>query len=204
MLIKLKDYERIFRIISAIVESEDGDPKHACVQYSLFGANILVDHFKLDAKVRCGLATYHLGDDDQVLCFGEKSSSGIMSTNEGFHCWVEANGWLLDFMAPKFGQIKRTGFTAQPRMFQRRVSEMTVHPNDMTRAGDFFLMHNTELSDSLLMPIVEHLGIQDLARLCSQWFRKAPKTIPITAATMDQNGKMRPVTLKAVSIKSNW
>lgn len=204
MLIKLRDYERTFQIISAIVESEGGDPTHACIHYSLFGATILVDHFGLDAKVRCGLATYHLGDDDQVLCFGEKKPSGIMSTNEGFHCWVEANGWLLDFMTPKFGEIRKTDFTARPRMFQRRLSEMAGHPNDMTHAGDFFLMHNPELSESLMMPIVEHLGIQDLAKLCSQWFRKTPKSIQATAATVDQNGKMRPIELKAVSIRSNW
>lgn len=204
MLVKLRDYERIFQIISAIVESEEGDTNHACIQYSLFGANILVDHFGVDAKVRCGLATYHLGDDDQVLCFGEKVSSGVMSTSEGFHCWVDANGWLIDFMAPKFGEIKKTEFTARPRMFQRRFSEMATHPNDMTRAGDFFLMHNSELSESLLMPIVEQLGIQDLAKLCSQWFRKTPKNIQMTAATVDQNGKMRPVTLKPVLIRSNW
>ena len=204
MLVKLSDYERIFQIISAIVESEDGDPTHSCVQYSLFGATILVDHFGPDAKIRCGLATYHLGEDDQVLCFGEKKSSGVLSTNEGFHCWVEVNGWLLDFMAPKFGEIKKTDFTARPRMFQKRFSEMAEHPNDMTHAGDFFLKHNPELSESLMMPIVEHRGIQDLARLCSRWFRKAPKRIQMTAATVDQNGKMRQLTLKSVSIKSNW
>ncbi|MGX0975620.1 hypothetical protein ACSSVY_001330 [Roseovarius sp. MBR-51] len=54
MLIKLKEYERIFQIVSAVVESEGGDPAHSCIHYSLFGANILVDHFRLDAKVRCG------------------------------------------------------------------------------------------------------------------------------------------------------
>lgn len=204
MLIKLRDYERIFQIISAIIESEEGDPRHACIQYSLFGANILVSHFGVNAKVRCGLAAYHLGDDDQVLCFGEQKSSGVMSTTEGFHCWVDADGWLIDFMAPKFGEIRKTHFTARPRMFQRRSSEMAAHPNDMTHAGDFFLNHNPELSESIMMPVVEQLGIQDLAKLCSQWFRKTPKSIQMTVASVDQNGKMRPATLKAVSIKSNW
>lgn len=204
MLIKLKDYERIFQIVSAIVESEDGDPTHACIHYSLFGANILVDHFGLDAKVRCGLAMYHLGDDHQVLCFGEETLSGLTSTNEGFHCWVEVDGWLLDFMAPKFGVLKKTEFTARSKMFQKPVSDMVEHPNDLNHAGDFFLMHNPNLSQSVLMPVVEHLGIQDLAKLCSQWFKKTPRKIQMSLATIDQNGKMRPITLKAVSLKSNW
>ncbi len=204
MLIKRKDYERIYQIVSAVVESEEGDPAHACIHYSLFGANILVDHFGIDAKVRCGLATYHLGGDHQVLCFGEETPLGVTSTQAGFHCWVEADGWLLDFMAPKFGELKKTEFTARPRMFQKRASDMAEHPNEMTKAGDFFLTHNPDLSESVLIPIVEHLGIQDLAKLCSQWFKKTPGRIRTSAATVDQNGKMRPVTLKAISLRSNW
>jgi hypothetical protein len=204
MLIKLKDYERIFQIVSAVVHSEDGEPARACIHYSLFGAKILVDHYGVDAKVSCGLAMYHLGDDHEVLCFGEKTPSGVTSTNEGFHCWVEAEGWLLDFMAPNFGALKQTEYTAGSKMFQKPVSDMAEHPDDMTSAGDFFLMHNPNLSESVLMPIVEHLGIQDLAKLCSQWFKKTPRKIQMSAATVDQKGKMRPIALKAVSLRSNW
>lgn len=204
MLIKLRDYERIFQIISAVIDSEDGDPAHACIQFSLFGANILKDHFRLEAKVRCGLAAYHLGEDDQVLCFGEQSAEGLAGTEEGFHCWVEVDGWLLDFMAPKFGDLMKTEFTARPKMFQKKHSEMILHPNDMAHAGDFFLRHDQELADHILTPICEHLGMQDLAGLCSQWFKKTPKTIPMSAATVDQKGKTRPVKLSSVSIKSNW
>ncbi|PXW82707.1 uncharacterized protein DUF2026 [Ruegeria sp. P4] len=204
MLIKLKDYERIFQVISAVVESEDGDPSYACIYYSVFGANILVDHFGVDAKVRCGLATYHLGDDHEVLCFGKVTHAGITSTGEGFHCWVEAGEWLLDFMAPNFGTLKKTAFTARPKMFQKRFSEMAGHPNEMSHAGQFFLQHNPELSETLLMPFVEQLGNQDLASLCSQWFKKTPKKIQTSVATADQNGKIRPVALKAVSLRSKW
>lgn len=204
MLIKLKDYERIFQIVSAVVESEGGDPAYACINYSLFGANILVDHFGLAAKVRCGLAIYHLGDDHQVLCFGEETPLGITSTNEGFHCWIEAEGWLIDFMAPKFGILKKTEFTRRPKMFQKPVSDMAEQPNHMTHPGDFFFMHNPEVSDSILTPIVKKLGIQDLSHLCSQWFKKTPRKISMSAATVDQTGKTRPISLKAVSLKSNW
>jgi len=204
MIIKLKEYERIFQIISAVIESEDRDPAHSCIDYSLFGANILADHFQLNPKVRCGLATFHLGEDDQVLCFGEVTDDGVSGTPEGFHCWVEANGWVIDFMAPRFRELKETKFTSHPKMFQKKLSEMAQHPNDMTKAGDFFFSHEQELADSILPPICEHLVMQDLANLCSQWFKKPPKKIPVSAATVDKNGKMRPVQLKPASIRSNW
>ncbi|MYM57368.1 DUF2026 family protein [Thalassovita mangrovi] len=204
MLIKMKEYERIFQVVSAVVESEEGNSAHACIQFSLFGANILVDHYGLEAKVRCGLATYYLGDDDHVLCFGEETAQGIAGTQKGFHCWVEANGWILDFMAPKFGDLMKTEFTATPRMFQRKKSEMKEHPNDMAKTGDFFLHHDQDLADAILTPICEHLGMQDLAGLCSQWFKKPPKKILPSVATMDQNCKIRPVNLKPVFIKTKW
>ena len=89
-------------------------------------------------------------------------------------------------------------------MFQKRVSDMAEHPNDMTRAGEFFLTHSPDISQEILTPIVDHLGIQDLANLCSQWFKKTPRKIRTSVATADQNGKIRPVTLKPVKIISNW
>lgn len=131
MLIKLKDYERIFQIVSAVIESEGGDTSHSCIHYSIFGANILSDHFGLRPKVRCGFAAYHLGEDQQVLCFGEKTPLGMTCTSDGFHCWIEADGWLIDFMAPRFGELKATAFTMQPKMFQRRGSQMSGQLNEM-------------------------------------------------------------------------
>ncbi len=204
MLIKLKDYERIFQIVSAVIKSEGGDSAHACIHYSLFGAKILVDHFGVEAQVRCGLAIYHLGEDHQVLCFGEETVAGLTSTHDGFHCWIEADGWLIDFMAPMFGVLKKTKFTARSRMFQKPVFDMAEHVTDITKAGDFFFANNPKLSNSVLKPIIEHLGNQDLATLCSQWFKKTPKKIQISATTVDQNGKIRQIVLKAVSLKSNW
>ncbi|TQS72979.1 DUF2026 domain-containing protein [Rhodobacteraceae bacterium] len=190
--------------MSAVIESEGGDPAYACIYYSLFGANILVDDFGVDAKVRCGLATYHLGDDHQVLCFGEVTHAGRTSNGEEFHCWVEAEGWLLDFMAPNFGTHKNTAFTARPKMFQKRFADTAGHPDEMSHAGQFFFKHNPELPETLLRQLIEHQGNQDLANLCSQWFRKTPEKMQTSVATTDQNGKIHPVTLKAVSLRSNW
>lgn len=204
MIIKLKDYERIFQIIAAVVESEEGNPAHSCIYFSLFAANILSDHFKLDAKVRCGLAVYHLGDDDEVLCFGEASDNGISGTEDGFHCWVQVDDWLLDFMAPTFRDLLRTDFTSRPKMFQKKLKDMAEHPNSMKKAGDFYFRHEQKVADTVLLPVCERLGVQDLAGLCSQWFAKSPKKIPPSAASMDQHGQTRPIRLKSVSLKSNW
>lgn len=74
----------------------------------------------------------------------------------------------------------------------------------MTKAGDFFFYHDQELAEKLLLPICEAPRMRDLARLCSEWFRKSPKKIPMSVATLDQNGKLRPVTLKLARFRTNW
>jgi hypothetical protein len=204
VLIKLKEYERIFQIVSAVVESEGGDPAKSCIYYSLFGATILIDHFRLQPQVRCGVAAFHLGEDDQVLCFGERIAEGIVGTTEGFHCWIEVNGWILDFMAPNFRSLKITEFTSVPRMFQKKVSEKASHPREMRQSGDFFFGHNQDLAEQLLLPICEHQGVRDLAHISSQWFKRPPKEIHPSISTGDQNGKLRRVKLNPVSLRSNW
>lgn len=204
MLIKLKEYERIFQITSAIVDSEGGDPSHSCVYYSLFGANILIEHIQVEAKIRCGLAIFHMGEDGQALCFGESSNDGISATQIGFHCGVEANRWVLGFMAPTFGDPLKTEFTSIPKMFQQKAVKMSSHPNEMTKAGDFYLSHKQELADTILPPIYQRLGVQGLSSLCSQWFKKPPMKIPMSINAIDQNGRVRPVNLKNISLRSNW
>lgn len=175
MILKQADYQRIYQIVSAVAESENQDKARSCIYYSLFSANILSEHFNYDAKVKCGLAVYHLGDDDQVLCFGEMISDRITATRNAFHCWVDVRDWYLDFMAPNFGTIKRTNFTIKPKMFQKKHSDMVGHPNNMTKAGEFFFAHNQALAEDVLAPICEKNVTVDLASICTQWFKKVPK-----------------------------
>lgn len=204
LLLKISDYQRIFQVISAVIKSEESDPSRSCICYALFGAAILQQHYKLEPKIQCGLAAFHLGGDHDVLCFGEATENGLTATTNGFHCWVEVDGWIIDFMAPAFDIKNHTEFTSEPRMFQRRTLEAFENPNEMNKAGDFFLWHNQEVAEELLVPYCEHLGMQDLAKLCADWFKKPPKKILSSVATRDQNGKIRPIKLEAISLRKNW
>lgn len=204
MLIKLKDYERIYRIISAVLESENPDQQHSCISYSIFGAYIISQHYNVQPQIRCGLAAYYLTHEDDVLCFGEKTDRGVASGEDGFHCWVEVDGWAIDFMAPQFSKLINGNVKVDSKMFQKRLEAMVNDVNEMARPGDFFLRHSQDLAEEVLFPRCEHLGMQDLAKMCSEWFKKCPKKIHDSAASMDQKGNRRDIKLKSIYIRSRW
>ncbi len=204
MIIKLRDYERIFQIVSAIIDAEGEDVAHSCVYYSVLSSSILEDHFRKRATVRCGLAIYHVGGEGELLCFGEKMSEGITATENNFHSWVEVDEWIIDFMAPNFGFIHNTEFTKRRKMFQKRKSQMTMDPREFKEAGQFLLRSNPELERIIIEPTLGHPGVQDLRAICSQWFKKTPQKIMDRISITDQAGDIKNIDIGFTKIESNW
>src|SRR5262245_17111712 len=103
MLIKQTDYNRIFRVISSLLINENASDAVASMYFSTFGAFILAHHFKIKATPKGGLAAYNLAGT--VMLFADHRDDGyVTGAGENFHCWVEAEGWAIDFMAPAFSQ----------------------------------------------------------------------------------------------------
>lgn len=103
MLIKQTDYHRIYRVINSLLISQNADPASASMYFSTFGAFILQQHYKVKAVPKGGLAAYNLGGT--VLLFADHREDGyVTGAGENFHCWVEADGWAIDFMAPAFSE----------------------------------------------------------------------------------------------------
>ena len=71
-------------------------PDVAGILFSFFGAQILKNHYDLNALPKAGVAAYQLGE----------GSKRVIDDAEEFHCWVEVDGWLIDFMAPSFSYLK--------------------------------------------------------------------------------------------------
>ncbi len=101
MLIKQSDYHRIYRVINSLLLAQNADPATASMYFSSFGAFILKQHFKLQAVPKGGLSAYNL-DGTRVLFADHREDGAVSGAGENFHCWVEADGWAIDFMAPAF------------------------------------------------------------------------------------------------------
>ncbi len=204
MLVKLRDYERIHRIISTIARQEGNDPAYSCMLFSVFGAHILQEHYRVEPVVRCGLAAYYVGGENEVLCFGELTEHGVTGARENFHCWVEAKGWVLDFMAPAFPALLGPDTHMPPLMFQKRASDMVQDINELKTRGDFFLAHVDDLIEERLKQFWEIPVYGDLASICAQWFTKHPKPIRRQIGILDNNRKQVAVSLSGPSVKGRW
>jgi hypothetical protein len=139
VLIKLKDFERIYKVINAVVINEGADPSVCCIFFSYFGSQILSDHFKLNAQPRAGLALYRVGGENDVIVFGEETENGFTGEEEAFHSWIEVDGWILDFMAPAFSQLNNCRSSVPPKMFQKPLEKMSSSPFELVEPGDFYL-----------------------------------------------------------------
>jgi hypothetical protein len=202
MLIKQSDYHRIYRVINSLLVNENADPSTASMFFSTFGAFILNQHFKCGATPRGGLAAYNL--DGTVVLFADHRDDGyVTGAGENFHCWVEAGGWAIDFMAPAFPQSTNT-LSVPSRMFQKPLSAMAASINDLGSSGDFFYRHEQDAMARRFSDWQKHAVIGDLATVAAKWFRKSPKQMPASLSIERQKGEASTVPLVGQMLSGAW
>lgn len=204
MLLKLKDYERIYKVINSVIRNEGADPSISCLFFSAYGSYILRHHYKLEAHPRAGLASYHVGGNNDALLFAEESEGQITGYLDAFHCWVEVEGWVIDFMAPAFKDIKELQCKIPSLMFQKRASEMVGSLTELRKKGDFYLESTIESTAKHMKVLGTKKAYQDLAEICVQWYSKPPKKIHPFIGIEDQNGKRNKVSLAGYSVVGAW
>lgn len=202
MLIKQTDYHRIYRVINSLLINENADPATASMYFSTFGAFILEHHYKVKAKPKGGLAAYNL--DGKLILFANHRDDGhVTGAGENFHCWVEADGWAIDFMAPAFPQVVEA-LTVPSRMFQRPLASMASSINALEQSGDFFYKSEQEATARRFADWRKHAMIGDLASIAAGWFRKSPKQMQSALSVSDSSGKSRTIPLTGNALTGAW
>jgi hypothetical protein len=206
-LLTLADYSRMHAITRAVLDGVNAHTTEACVFFSLVGAYLLEKHHKRSATPMVGAAFFGLGGDPpNVLSFARLEGDEVVSDTKAFHCWVDCEGWVIDFMAPIFPEhARRRGFsTPIPcRMFQRRLSTMADHV-DLQREGEFLMIPNPTLTAELLASSLKRPATRDLANVCSQWYRPTPKKIATSLSMGSDDGSIRTLRLSSVRIVAAW
>ena len=206
--ITLPEYERLFRTIHAVVANEQGDPTKACLFFAVAGAYLLKRHHKLNsANPVAGVAGYNLQTPTNFsVVFGKSENDTFVSDTNTFHCWIEADGWVIDLMAPLFDDMapadrKRT--TIPRFMFQKPV----IADVDMIRLdtpGAHLHLPNDRLTTDLMKGFTEKPAHSDLVRVCEQWYARPPKKIAPSIGIADQTGQAKEVFLSPVRIVGVW
>jgi len=202
MLIKQSDYQRIYRVINSLLVNENADPAVGAMYFATFGAFILKQHYKVNAVPKSGLAAYNLGGT--LILFADHRDDGhVTGAGENFHCWVEADGWAIDFMAPAFSESARE-LALPSKMFQKPLSAMASDINALSQSGDFFYQSEPEASARRFAAWQKHALIGDLATVAAQWFRRSPKQMAGAISSKDAHGKIKEIPLIGNALSGSW
>lgn len=207
LLITLPDFERIFRTIHGVLLNEQGDPSRACLFFGTIGAAILREHHRLDAQAVAGLSMYKLDLSSDVLALAAHTDGAVTAAEHGFHCWVECEGWVLDFSSALFREMlaaagKQRLCTRQ--MFQKPGSGQAVSPEALTSPGDFFCKADTELTATLLAEFHSRPAYNDILDICLQWYRPSPKRMLESIGVGDAKGRVKSTQLSPLRLTGAW
>ena len=206
-LLPLADYQRIYQVIYSVLEASDSARTHrACTFFASVGALILREHYKLAATISMGSMALMVDEAKaNVVVYGRQNGDEWIYDSNGFHAWVECNGWLIDFMAPIMGvALKEDGisFNVPSKMLQKRLDERRPSLQAIQHQGDFFCAHDPSLANDIL----DHQGVmfEDLVKICMAWFRKPPKPLPSIGMGGTGIDAPKPLILKAPAITGVW
>lgn len=167
---------------------------------------ILREHYKLPATLSVGSMALMVDETKaNVVVYGRLEEGQWVYDADGFHAWVECNGWLVDFMAPIMGMaLEEDGasFGVPRNMLQKPLADRKFDPKAIQHVGEFYCQSDKTLAESVL----DSQGVEftDLLNVCVTWFRKPSKALPPIALGGTDEKNPKPLVLKAPSIMGVW
>lgn len=205
--IPMPDFNRIYRVIHGAVSIEgQGNPGKACTFFSIIGASILTNHYRIPARPVAGGFAMCIEPDKNIL-FGRDTGDVIQCDKEAFHMWVQTESHIIDFMAPVFPEafVDILSDDAIPRrMFQKRIDDGASCIDDLRRPGDFYTLRDPNLSDELIARTLAKPVNNDVIRIADTWFgtRRGKQSPSLKVQSSD--GLSRTLELPAIVVNSSW
>jgi hypothetical protein len=205
----LPEYERLFRTIHAVVENEGGIPSKACLFFGIAGAYLLSRHHRLKtARPVAGIAGYNLRTPTNLfIAFAADEDGELISNEDHFHCWIEVNGWIIDFTAPLFNEMapaERKGAIVPRLMFQKPAITDVSSFESLNTPGAYIHVPNAELTTALMSHFSQKPAYSDLIGICEQWYVCPPKKMAPSVGIGDQHGNMNEVRLSRIRLGGAW
>lgn len=141
------DYERMFRTIHGHLRNHFANPQKSCTFFSVIGAAILNEAHKVKGVSYSGAAAFEFGLGKQLLLADPKNTLFTHSIN-GFHSWIEADGWLIDLTSPLLPELvaeMKLG-SCPRRMLQRPITEEAPSPFELSERQCFYLAADREFT----------------------------------------------------------
>ena len=208
-LIPFADYCRISRVISTVLTAAGEETERACIFFANVGAAILRRHYKLEAMPVAGAAAYAIGvgrDHGLVATFGKLKGDHFFATPEAFHCWIECEGVVIDFMAPIFKEnLRSSGIhaTVPRRAFQKPLTAMSPTLPYKFRQGAFYLVPNRELTEGVRERFRKGGFEENLVNICLHFLRTPPPMAEVFGMP-GEKGRFTASGLQQLNIRDRW
>lgn len=206
--LSIHDYQRMFRVISSVLDSMEAHTAHACIFFTIAGSYLIEEVHKRQAVPMGGAAFYRLNDDSGfTLAFAKQDDESFYASDDGFHCWIECEGVVVDLMAPLFHEAAQEAGYQQsvPRkMFQKSFSRMGEAPGDLQGEGAFFLHRDPVLASRVLKDFTKKASNKDLVDICRHWYRPYPQPMAKEFGIASDDGTQRMAKLSSKEIVGVW
>lgn len=204
----LPEYERMFRVIHAVVANEGADPSRASLFFAVAGAFMLRRHHRLETACPvAGVAAYNLPEPANALIIpGAVDGERLVSDEDHFHCWIESDGWIIDLTAPLFDAMIASGqqrVPVPPFMFQKPALPAAGGEKVMA-PGAYLHLPNNRLTTALMNGFTEKAAYADLVRICQAWYARPPKKMAPSIGIESQDGGARAVPLSSIRLQGAW
>lgn len=207
-LISFGDYQRLFRVITAVLNGAGANTPRACIFYALAGAYLISKFHNLPAHPVAGAAFYRLDDKtDFILGYGQITDTEVTCSNETFHCWIEVDGFAIDLMAPIFREALASYGHHEPiprKMFQKPISAMSDWPHTMVKEGDFFLQPSRERTAAVFENSMKTHWSSDLTNVCCHWYKPMPKSMQSAIKMGSNDGSITSMRLSPIELVGAW
>lgn len=207
-IIPAEDYTRITSLIFSVLESSGAKTSRACIFFAIAGAMILQDRYGIKARPVAGAAFYRVNDNTGfTIAYCDQDSAFVTSSAKAFHCWVETETHVVDFMAPIFQDAVNSANREESvpaRMFQAGHQEMSTSPASLLREGDHFHMSNPPLAQEIFERWADRDGNLEVLDVFMNWYRRPPAVLPQEFVAKSNKGDNIRYQLRNVKIEGSW
>jgi hypothetical protein len=176
--------------------------------FAMAGAMMLRTHYKAEAWPVAGAAAYMLDRQTSIVAtFGKIEKNFLVSAPDAFHCWIQCNGYAIDFMAPVFPEtLKAAGVSARiaRNMFQRPIADSARFVPDLVDDRAFALLPDVGRTRAIFEYFEAHACAFDLVHICCEWYRPPPKRISETMDIADDLGRIERLRLGGPTVTGVW
>lgn len=203
--LRLEDYERMFRVVHGLLLAERGDPTKTCLYFGVIGALLLQQHHQIRAQPVVGMAGYGLAG--RPLVFAEPDGGILRATPNGFHCWIDTEGFVIDLQAPLFAEAvaQMDPTCAIPRrMMQKSFDSASDTPQALGEGGTHWHYHDAPLHQTLLTEFIARQANQDLTKIAAEWYRPSPAPMRDAIKVGNGRGQVKAVPLSPLRVEGAW